>query len=127
MDYVIFESGGKQYKASKGSTLLVDKLSALKDSEIVLDKVVLQVAGEGVQVGMPYVKGVAVKAKVLGDIKGEKVNILQFKAKSNYRRRVGFRKTMSKIEISDILLEGITVKKEKSTVVKKSKIEPSSS
>lgn len=102
MNYAIVDAGGKQYKVSKGSVVFVDSLQG-DNKEVVLDKVLLYVNETDVQVGAPYLSNINIKATLLEHAKGEKIKVSHFKAKSNYRRTVGFRAHYSKITIEDII------------------------
>lgn len=102
MEYVVLRLAGKQYKVSKGSVIEVDKLYLLKDTETVFDDVLLHVNNNEVKVGTPRVLAVKVKAKVLDQIKGEKIRVAKFKAKVRYRRVMGFRPQLTRLEIINI-------------------------
>lgn len=102
MEYVVIRSGGKQYKVSKGSIIEVDKLLLEKDKETVFDDILLHVNNGKVRVGDPKVLDVKVKAKVLDQIKGEKIRVAKFKAKVRYRRVMGFRPSLTRLRIEDI-------------------------
>ena len=99
--FAIVQIGGKQYKVTEGSELLVDKLNATNGG-VTLDKVLLFVDGGEVKIGTPTVSGAQVVAKVLGQEKGEKVTVLKFKAKLRYRRKSGFRAALTRIKIDAI-------------------------
>jgi large subunit ribosomal protein L21 len=102
MKYAVVTSGGKQYKVTEGQVLELDKVSAEPGSDYILDKVLLAVDGESVQVGAPYLDNTAVIAKVLEQVKGDKVRVAKFKAKSRYRKVQGFRAHLTKVEITSL-------------------------
>lgn len=102
MKYAVITSGGKQYKVVEGQVLEVDRLKAEAGSDFALDKVLLSVDGDAVQVGAPYLSNVTVMAKVLEQINGEKIRVAKFKAKARYRRVNGFRAQLTKIEITSL-------------------------
>ena len=103
MKYAVIRIGGKQYKAQEGKEILVDKLADPKKLE---PEVLLFVDGEKTKVGKPVVKDVTVKIKVVTEMeKGEKLEIYKFKAKSRYRKHIGFRPQYSRL-----LVEKITTK-----------------
>lgn len=105
MDYAVVKTGGKQYKVSKGSVIEVDKLPIAVDKETVLDDVLLLVSDDEVKIGKPKVTNAKVKAKVLEKIvKGQKIRVAKFKAKSRYRRVIGFRPLLTRLQIEDIIL-----------------------
>ena len=64
---------------------------------------VLAVVNDGdVKVGAPVVEGAKVTAKVLEQGKQKKIRIFKYKAKSNYRRRMGHRQPYTKVTIEKI-------------------------
>lgn len=104
--YAIFETGGKQYKASKGDTILIEKLDLEPGKTVSFDALVVS-DGEKVKIGTPTVKGAKVRAKVLEHGKEKKVVIFKYKPKRNYRKKQGHRQPFTKITIT-----GISVAKE---------------
>ncbi len=46
--------------------------------------------------------GMQVKARVLGDVKGKKVEVFKYKNKSGYRRRKGHRQRHTRLEITHV-------------------------
>lgn len=103
--YAIMESGGKQYKASPGQTIEVEKLSQEEGSVIEFDRVLLVADGDKVTVGRPVVSGAKVIATILGQGKGEKVIVFKYKPKVRYRRKRGHRQPYSKLVIDKIVVE----------------------
>ena len=99
--YAIIETGGKQYRVQQGDVIYVEKLNHEPDANIDFD-VLLLGKEDGVAVGKPTVKGAAVTAKVLGQVKGEKLVIYKYKSKKNYRRKQGHRQPYTKLEIVGI-------------------------
>ncbi len=103
MQYAIIQTGGQQFKVKKGDVLDINLIPEAKKT-LTFSEVLLFVDGDKVNIGTPTLKNVVVKAKVLeADHKGPKLNIMRFKAKSRYRRRLGHRQHYTKIEITDII------------------------
>ncbi len=109
MKYAVITSGGKQYKVTEGQVLELDKIKVEPGSTYALDKVLLAVDGDSIQVGAPYLENVAVMAKVLEQVRGDKIRVAKFKAKARYRKVQGFRAQLTKVEITS--LSGKTEKK----------------
>lgn len=59
--YAIVKTGGKQYRAEKGATLVVERLEGEVGAKLDLDEVLMVVADDSVKVGSPLVKGAKVK------------------------------------------------------------------
>ena len=101
--YAIVETGGKQYKVSPGQTVDVELLPGGAGEQIQLDRVLMIVDGEKVQVGSPTVAGATVKAEVVDRVKGKKVRTFLYSG-TKYRRRRGHRQQYTRLEIKEIAL-----------------------
>lgn len=101
MKYVVFRSGGKQYKVSEGDTLDIEV--PLKNKEVAFDDVLLYSSDGNYKVGNPKVEGVSVKAIYLGEQKGEKIRVSKFKSKVRFRRVTGHRAKFSRVKIEKIV------------------------
>ena len=100
--YAVFETGGKQYKASVGDVLFIEKLNVEAGETVKFDKVLL-VANDGdIKAGTPYVDGAVVEATLEKNGKGTKIRIFKYKAKKTYRRRIGHRQPYSKVVITAV-------------------------
>lgn len=97
-DFAVIRIKGIQHAVSEGQEILVDKILA-KDLS---PEVLLMVKEDKVSVGKPTLKDINLKVKVIGEEKGEKIDILKYKAKSRYRRRLGFRPQYSRIKIEKL-------------------------
>lgn len=102
MNFAVIKAAGKQYKVTPGLILEVDKISGESGDKVSFDEVLLVSNDDKVTVGTPLVPGFAVTAKIVDQIKGEKVRVAKFKAKSRYHRVTGFRSMLTKIQIEDI-------------------------
>ncbi len=101
MKYAVIRFSGRQYKVSEGDEVLFDKLDQ-KEGEISLSDVLL-IAEEGSsKIGAPQVSGAVVEGKVMGDEKGEKIEVVKFKAKARYRRHTGFRPQYTRVKVEKI-------------------------
>lgn len=99
--YAVARIKGRQYKVSEGEEILVDKFTDPKTTPEVL----LVVDGEKISIGKPVLKDAVIKIKVLKDKElGEKIYVSKYKAKSRYRRRIGFRPQYSRILVEKITL-----------------------
>ncbi len=120
----IVKISGKQYQVREGDSLLVDRISQDKGSEVSFDQVYLLNIQGKIRVGQPLVSGVKVLAVVEEQLKGAKITVAKFKSKVRYRRKKGFRAQLTKIKIIKITTGQIETKvktevKEKSTKSKK--------
>ena len=100
--YAIIKTGGKQYKVAEGDILNVEKLDAEKGAEVVFDEVLAIVNDGEVTVGKPFIDGAKVTATVEEQGKGEKILVFKYRAKVNYRKRMGHRQPYTAVKISGI-------------------------
>ena len=100
--YAVFRTGGKQYRASAGDTLKVEKLDADEGAKVQFDEVLMVGEGDSVTVGTPLVPGGKVAAKVLGQDKDRKIDVVKFKRRKGYRVKTGHRQPALRVRISDI-------------------------
>ncbi|KKT81435.1 50S ribosomal protein L21 [Candidatus Gottesmanbacteria bacterium RIFCSPHIGHO2_01_FULL_46_14] len=103
--FAIVDIAGKQYKATKGAKLVVDKLDGKEGDSVKFDRVFLISDDKKTTTGNPVVKGAIVAAKILSQQKGEKIHIRRFKSKVRERRHVGFRPRETAIEIVSITVK----------------------
>jgi len=101
--YAIVEIAGKQYKVEKDVIVNVDRLKDTAEN-ITIEKVLLYSNEGDIRVGQPYLDNVKVKAEVLGEIKGKKVQGIKFKKRKNYTRTLGHRPLYSQLKISELVV-----------------------
>lgn len=102
--YAIIEDSGSQIKASVGAVLMVD-LRDLPESAstVTFDRVLLIAKDANAKVGTPYIAGASVVADVLErEFKGEKLDIIKFKRRKGYRKKIGHRQRYMKVKVTAI-------------------------
>jgi large subunit ribosomal protein L21 len=100
--FAIVTISGKQYNVSAGDILVVGKLDGEVGDVLKFDHVLLTSEKGKIAVGTPVVTGVIVKAKIVAQEKGEKLDIRRYKSKVRHRRQIGFRPVVTKLEIVSI-------------------------
>lgn len=100
--YAVIESGGKQHRVVTGETLKLEKLDVEAGKTVQFDKVMMVGNGDDIQIGTPYVEGVKVSAEVLSHGRADKVTIIKFNRRKNYRRQAGHRQSYTEVKITDI-------------------------
>jgi large subunit ribosomal protein L21 len=95
--YAIISLGGKQYRVQEGERLLVDRLKM--DEGKTLEPRVLLVGGNGAPDLAP---SATVTARVVGHELGEKIRIGKYKRRTGYKKHIGHRSRLTRIEIETI-------------------------
>jgi large subunit ribosomal protein L21 len=99
--YAIVRCGGRQEKASVDDVLTVDKLAGEVGSSVTLPAVLVidddKVISDPAEVG-----GYEVTAEIVGAAAGPKINMIHYKNKTGYRRRLGHRQKYTQVKITSI-------------------------
>ena len=104
MEFAVIQTGGKQYKVSKGSLVSIEKIKGeyKTGDKLSFDKVLLVDDGKDTTIGMPYIKGAKVDAEIAEIGRARKILIIKYKQKSRYLRRNGHRQPFFKVKITSI-------------------------
>jgi len=97
--YAVIGLKGHQYKVTEGQEIVVDSMVGAKPEP----RVMLLVDGDKVKVGKPTLPLVKIKLKEVAALeKGKKVTVVKYKAKSRYRRKMGFRPQLTRLLVEKI-------------------------
>ena len=100
--YAIVEAGGKQYKATVGATIDVERLDAEPGQAIELDRVLMVVEEGRRRVGRPVLDDARVSATVVEHGRKRKVIVFKYRPKQRYRRKAGHRQQYTRLRIDAI-------------------------
>jgi large subunit ribosomal protein L21 len=99
--YAIVRCGGRQEKAAVDDVLTVDTLPGEVGSSV--DLPALLVVNDDKVISDPAEVGrYKVTAEIVGSIAGPKINMIHFKNKTGYRRRLGHRQRYTQVKITSI-------------------------
>ena len=104
--YAVFKTGGKQYRATQGQKVKLEKINANSGDKVLFTEVLMVGEGSDVEIGTPFLTNASVEAKVLEEGKDKKIEVIKFKRRKNYKRTFGHRQCYTLVEIT-----GIKVKK----------------
>ncbi|HEX7259747.1 MAG TPA: 50S ribosomal protein L21 [Candidatus Saccharimonadia bacterium] len=96
----VITTGGKQYLVQADQTLEVDITG--DGAKTIAFEPLLVIDGTYVHVGEPVVGNMMVQAAVIGEVKGEKIDVLKFKAKKRVNTKIGHRQRYTQIKIVSI-------------------------
>lgn len=101
--YVVFQTGGKQYQAIPGKTLAIEKIEGEAGAELTFNEVLLRKNGpESVEIGAPFVHGATMKASIVKQMRGDKIVVFRHKRRKKSRVRKGHRQPITVIRILSI-------------------------
>jgi len=98
--YAVIETGGKQYKVEKGTSLLVDRLPEKEGEKVSLRPVMFR--DKDVVADPKELEKVKVEATIAEHLRGPKIKVFKYKPKKGYRRRAGHRSELTKLEVTDV-------------------------
>jgi len=123
MSFAIFETGGKQYKASASKIIEIEKLDVEIGKTIQFKNILLLNDSKTTVVGNPNVDGAIVEAKLLDNVKERTVLIFHKRRRKHSRKMNGHRQRHSKIQITKILSkDGKVIAEAKPIELKEKKI-----
>jgi large subunit ribosomal protein L21 len=99
--YAIVRAGGRQEKVAVDDVLTVDKLAGEVGSTVTFPAV-LVVDGDDVVSKAADLARYQVTAEILGAVKGPKINIMHYRNKTGYKRRMGHRQPYTEVKITGI-------------------------
>jgi large subunit ribosomal protein L21 len=102
--YAVMKSGARQYRASVGDTIRVEKLPAQVGEQLELEEVLLIADGEEVKIGQPTIAGAKVLATVVAQEKGPKILVFKYRPRKRYRRRSGHRQHYTRLRVDAIVV-----------------------
>jgi large subunit ribosomal protein L21 len=99
--YAIIRAGGRQHKVAIGDVFQADRVQTGPGETVELP-VLLLVDGESVTSDPWVLAGVKVTAEVVDHTKGKKIDILKYKNKTGYRKRMGHRQQHTQLKVTGI-------------------------
>src|SRR5262249_23682879 len=101
--YAVIKAGGKQHRVKPGDVIEVELMHGQHGTSITFTPLLVVDDDGKTHVGKDLGKA-QVKAKLLGEQKGEKVKVFKYRPKTGYSRRQGHRQLQSLVEIEDVVL-----------------------
>ncbi len=99
--YAIIRTGGKQAKVRQGDVIDVERLKNTGTTVEFTPLLIVDDDGNTIT-DREKLAGYTVRAEVIGDTKGDKIDIFKYKNKTGYRRRMGHRQIYTTLEVTEI-------------------------
>jgi len=101
--FAIIEDSGTQIKVNEGDVIKVAVREMPADAAtITFDRVLFLGEGADAKIGTPLVAGAQVTADVIAQERTDKIEVIKYKRRKNYRRRKGHRQDYLKVKITKI-------------------------
>ena len=116
----VIKTGGKQYSVKTGQILKVEKLEGKKGENISFKDVLAVSDSTKHTIGTPIIEGAIVEAKIIEQIRGDKIIVFKKRRRQNYRSTQGHRQYLTVLKIESITLNGKKTVSEKKVEKKES-------
>ncbi|HCV43467.1 MAG TPA: 50S ribosomal protein L21 [Bacteroidetes bacterium] len=100
--FAVVDIAGKQFRVADNDKILVPTLKGQVGSTVKFDRVLLLGEDKQISVGNPLVAGASVEAKVLENMKDDKVIVFKKKKRKGYRLKRGHRQEYTQVQITKI-------------------------
>lgn len=100
--YAVILANGLQYRVAPKEEHVLPNMGEPAGAKVTFDKVLLLSDGKAVKVGQPTVEGASVTAEVVGDEKGKKIQVGTYKRRNKFRKKIGYRDSLTRVRILDI-------------------------
>ena len=101
MTYAVIDIGGKQYRVEEGDSVLVDRVGADEGAKL-SPRAVLFADGKSAVMDGADLGKVKVDAVVAEHLRGPKLRVNTYRPKKRFKRRMGHRSELSRLEIRKI-------------------------
>ena len=112
--YAIIRTGGKQAKVRTGDVIDIERVKDPAESLTFVPLLVVDESGTTIS-DRATLADTKVVAEVIGENKGDKIDIFKYKNKSGYRRHMGHRQTYTQIRVTSIDLPKVKAAKKAPT------------
>ena len=102
--YAVFQVGGRQYRATEGDRIQVERLPQAVGEKVEFNRVLLISDGEALSVGQPTLAGARVVAEVVEQSKGDKIIVFDYRpGGKRHRVKNGNRQNYTWLQIEQIV------------------------
>jgi large subunit ribosomal protein L21 len=101
MTYAIIDMGGKQYRVEEGDSVLVDRVGEDEGAKVA-PRAVLYTDGKTAVMDGTDLGKVKIEAVVAEHVKGPKLRVNTYRPKKRFKRRMGHRSQLTRLEIKKI-------------------------
>ncbi len=103
--YAVIEDSGRQYRVNEGDIVEVDRRDVDEGQKTLdFDRVLMLGDAENAQIGTPVVEGAKVVARIEGEIKAKKIDVIKFRRRKGHRVKRGHRQRYLRVRVERIVV-----------------------
>lgn len=100
--HAVFAKGGHQYRVAEKDIVTLERIAGEEGSAVIFDQVLAIGEGADMKIGTPAVEGAKVEGKIVAHFRGPKLVAFKMKRRKGYRKKIGHRQELTKVEITKI-------------------------
>jgi large subunit ribosomal protein L21 len=101
--YTIVQTSGKQFLFKPGQWYDLDLIKNVNTGDFIyLNKILFFKKENKIQIGQPFLPNSQIVAKIIQEVKGNKITVLKTRPKKNYTRTRGHRQDYTRISIENL-------------------------
>ncbi|VAX76639.1 50S ribosomal protein L21 [Buchnera aphidicola] len=101
--YTVFLDRNKQYKATLGKIIRLEKINAKIGEKIIFQKIILSSNNGKISIGKPVLENFLVEGLIYKHGKTKKIKIIKFNRRKHYQKTLGHRQDYTDIVIKNII------------------------
>jgi large subunit ribosomal protein L21 len=101
--YAVIQAQGLQLRVLAGEEHVLPNMGIEAGQKVTFDHVLLIGDEGGVQIGRPMLAGASVTGEVVRSERGKKITVGTFKRRKKFRKKIGYRDTLTRVRILDIV------------------------
>jgi large subunit ribosomal protein L21 len=100
--FAVIQAQGLQLRVGQDEEHILPHLGGDPGSKVKIERVLLISDGNGIEIGKPLIEGAVVTLEVVGHERGDKIRVGTYKRRKKYRRKIGYRDTLTRVKILGI-------------------------
>jgi len=104
--FAVIQAQGLQLRVGQDEEHILPHMGGDPGSKVKIERVLLISDANGIEIGKPLIEGAVVTVEVVGHERGDKIRVGTYKRRKKYRRKIGYRDTLTRVKILGIEMPG---------------------
>jgi len=100
--FAVIQAQGLQLRVGQDEEHILPHMGGDPGSKVKIERVLLISDANGIEIGKPLIEGAVVTVEVVGHERGDKIRVGTYKRRKKYRRKIGYRDTLTRVKILGI-------------------------
>jgi len=100
--FAVIQAQGLQLRVGQDEEHILPHMGGDPGTKVKIERVLLISDANGIEIGKPLIEGAVVTVEVVGHERGDKIRVGTYKRRKKYRRKIGYRDTLTRVKILGI-------------------------